>query len=84
MAVGVLVGEGQASWIVRISAVLRVNLIRYKPKLARYWWSRPSILARRRQRADLSSRPVWSTKNVQGQPGIQRETVSKQQATVYL
>lgn len=25
MAVGVLVGEGQASWIVRISAVLRVN-----------------------------------------------------------
>lgn len=24
--VGVLVGEGQASWVVKISAVLRVNL----------------------------------------------------------
>lgn len=27
VAVGVLVGEGQASWVVKISAVLKVNLL---------------------------------------------------------
>lgn len=43
VAVGVLVGEGQASWVVKISAVLKVNLsdtVLDSPNLLYHVWTR--------------------------------------------
>jgi hypothetical protein len=52
-------------------------------EVSRVWWHTPLIPGTREAEAGgfLSSRPAWSTKWVPGQPGLHRETLSRNKQT---